>query len=430
MNDKEIIKLFQEKHWDLWLKRNFPVLIPYLMITGATHRMFVKGGIEGEFPIVLYSAGAWRSNNEMFDLAGSEAGKYLKKTNAKHTNDLCLRAYKDTLKLVKNLLTDEITSPLKQFRQILKSLEINNGIGIWVAHAAEVYYNNEIRIKLKGKIKDTEIDKFIGDISFPKRKNAHVLMADDIRAGESTENLLKKYGWMKSRVAAGFGEGHSYEEMEEIRKSILAEPVAEVEHPKVADDLKYLVSELQEIVYLRAFRTDVLFEVMYRSQPIFVRLEKDLGIESVKDYLPNDLLAGKLKKYGQNYSILKYYDDIVVTEEKIVEDEYSLDIEVKGSVAWTGKVTGKVKIVFNPAEASKVQLGDVLVTNMTIPAYLQAMKKAVAFVTDEGGITCHAAIIAREMKKPCIIGTKIATQIFKDGDLVEVDADKGIVKKL
>jgi len=51
-------------------------------------------------------------------------------------------------------------------------------------------------------------------------------------------------------------------------------------------------------------------------------------------------------------------------------------------------------------------------------------------VTDEGGITCHAAIISRELKKPCIIGTKIATKVLKDGDLVEVDADKGIVKIL
>jgi pyruvate,water dikinase len=56
------------------------------------------------------------------------------------------------------------------------------------------------------------------------------------------------------------------------------------------------------------------------------------------------------------------------------------------------------------------------------------MKKASAFVTDFGGITCHAAIVAREWKVPCIIGTGIATKVFKDGDLVEVDANTGIVK--
>ena len=76
----------------------------------------------------------------------------------------------------------------------------------------------------------------------------------------------------------------------------------------------------------------------------------------------------------------------------------------------------------------KISVGDILVSPMTRPDFVPAMKKAVAFITDEGGITCHAAIVAREMKKPCIIGTKIATQLLKDGMEVEVDANKGIVK--
>jgi len=65
---------------------------------------------------------------------------------------------------------------------------------------------------------------------------------------------------------------------------------------------------------------------------------------------------------------------------------------------------------------------------MTTPDFMPAMQKAAAFVTDEGGITCHAGIVARELKKPCVIGTKIATQVFKDGDLVEVDAGQGTVR--
>ena len=86
--------------------------------------------------------------------------------------------------------------------------------------------------------------------------------------------------------------------------------------------------------------------------------------------------------------------------------------------------------VLRPSEIDKVKEGDILVTNMTIPAYLLGMKKACAFVTDEGGTTCHAAILAREMKKPCITGTRHATKILQDGDLVEVDAEKGIVRKV
>ena len=72
--------------------------------------------------------------------------------------------------------------------------------------------------------------------------------------------------------------------------------------------------------------------------------------------------------------------------------------------------------------------GDIIVTTMTTPDYLMAMKMAAAIVTEEGGLTSHAAIIARELGIPCIIGTKIATQVFKNGDMVEVDAEKGVVR--
>ena len=101
--------------------------------------------------------------------------------------------------------------------------------------------------------------------------------------------------------------------------------------------------------------------------------------------------------------------------------------EFNGLSASTGTVVGKVKVCKSLQDINKVQEGDILVASMTRPEYLPAMKKAAAFITDEGGITCHAAIIAREMKKPCIIGTKIATQVLKDGDMVEVKADHGLV---
>ena len=103
---------------------------------------------------------------------------------------------------------------------------------------------------------------------------------------------------------------------------------------------------------------------------------------------------------------------------------------IKGVSAMNGKATGKVRVVIENDQMAKVKKGEVLVAPMTTPDHIIAMKKAVAFVTDEGGITCHAAIMAREMGKPCVIGAKIATQVLKDGDLIEVDADNGLVKIL
>lgn len=104
--------------------------------------------------------------------------------------------------------------------------------------------------------------------------------------------------------------------------------------------------------------------------------------------------------------------------------------ELKGATAVAGKVRGVVKIVNQPSEMAKMEYGDILVAVATAPSIVPAMKKASAIITDEGGLTCHASIVSRELNTPCVVGTKIATKVFKDGDLVEVDANKGVIKIL
>lgn len=104
--------------------------------------------------------------------------------------------------------------------------------------------------------------------------------------------------------------------------------------------------------------------------------------------------------------------------------------ELKGQIGNKGKIQGIIRVVRSAEQFNLFQEGEILVTGMTRPEFVPLMRRAAAIVTDEGGITCHAAIVARELKKPCVIGTKIATRVLKDGDMIEVDADKGIVKKI
>jgi phosphoenolpyruvate synthase/pyruvate phosphate dikinase len=103
---------------------------------------------------------------------------------------------------------------------------------------------------------------------------------------------------------------------------------------------------------------------------------------------------------------------------------------IKGVIANQGIIKGMVKIIHGKKDFYKFKDGDIIVSTMTSVDFVPLMQRAAAFVTDEGGITSHASIVSRELGKPCIIGTKIATQVLKDGDLVEVDANKGIVKIL
>ena len=114
----------------------------------------------------------------------------------------------------------------------------------------------------------------------------------------------------------------------------------------------------------------------------------------------------------------------------LVEGEEEMT-ELKGMVASRGVVSGRVRIIFDPhSKEARIEEGDILVTSMTRPEFLPLMKKAVAVVTDEGGISCHAAIVSRELGIPCIIGTRNATKILRDGDVVEGDGNQGVVKIL
>ncbi|NOZ82125.1 MAG: phosphoenolpyruvate synthase [Candidatus Micrarchaeota archaeon] len=117
---------------------------------------------------------------------------------------------------------------------------------------------------------------------------------------------------------------------------------------------------------------------------------------------------------------------VTYLEEHEVQDVQG-EVILKGFGASPGLATGPVKVVLSPEELGKVQKGDVLVTQMTSPDFVVAMEKSAAIITDRGGVTSHAAIVSRELGIPCIVGTGKATEILKDGDIVTVDAYKGVV---
>ncbi len=104
-----------------------------------------------------------------------------------------------------------------------------------------------------------------------------------------------------------------------------------------------------------------------------------------------------------------------------------MSVIVKGIPASQGKVRGKVIIVKTQKDYKKVKEGDILVTRHTDPSMVLIMQRAAAIVTDQGGLTSHAAVVSREMGTPCIVGTKNGTKKLKDKQVIEVDADKGTV---
>ncbi|MDO8489973.1 MAG: PEP-utilizing enzyme [bacterium] len=113
--------------------------------------------------------------------------------------------------------------------------------------------------------------------------------------------------------------------------------------------------------------------------------------------------------------------------EKTVKPVQGGDVS-KGVCGSPGRVQGVARLVASPAENGKVREGDILVTYATTVDYLSAMKRAAAFVTEVGGLTCHAAVVAREFGVPCIISLKDAMKTIRDGSRVEVNADAGTIR--
>ena len=124
------------------------------------------------------------------------------------------------------------------------------------------------------------------------------------------------------------------------------------------------------------------------------------------------------------------YPDSQRLFERLFPKKYNKVRIIQGAVANKGKVIGRVRGIVSSKQFKNFKKGEILVASMTRPDYAIILNKATAIITDEGGLTCHASIVSRELGIPCIIGTTIATKVLKDGDLVEVDATEGMVRKI
>jgi len=182
------------------------------------------------------------------------------------------------------------------------------------------------------------------------------------------------------------------------------------------------------------------------SNKVFVNTVRKL-FPQIKDYVNavciNDLdrmpsVAEMQQRYEHYVCVSDGYSRIQTLEEYAEQTGYRFIEEavegsggvLTGQTACPGKVIGPAKLLYTTNDLAKVKVGDIIVSPMTTANFMPALKKAAAIVTDEGGIICHAAIVAREMNKPCLIATKAATKIFQDGDLLELDAGVGWVKKI
>lgn len=213
----------------------------------------------------------------------------------------------------------------------------------------------------------------------------------------------------------------------------------------------YWIKMAREFIYLKGLRKEITFIASRSLDSLLREIAKRFSIsfKQLQFMTPDEIfnaLAGKkmpspnLLSQRIKYCVVYYPKGKTVVyigerakklAKRIKEEKVEKDIkELKGTTAFPGQAEGKVAIISKAEDMIKMEKGMILVSPATNPNIMPAIVKASAIITDEGGITCHAAIVSRELKIPCVIGTRIATKTLKDGDKIEVDADKGIVKKL
>ncbi len=423
-SDEEIVREEISKYnWAKWIQRPFQAFTGSLFEDSSRKESYEKIGVFGidEVP-QLFQSGCWYSSLEVMEKFDAQVKIYLLNHKMSELSNELIKFREKSEKDIGKISKSNI-DPQDKFKELFEILK-QCCTYVWITHGIEAYFSRKLNEEVPKYVKG-DVEKFIGDASFPKKKNTSSILEDLMRSNTSSKKVAEKAGWVK--VRDGFSDPFTENEIEEMRKQLkLKIKAPKVKIPK---ELKPLFKEVQELVFFRTERTDVFYYLYFKARPILNELaaKHNISFKEMQYCRAKSFLDGKIEKYYPVFSFATAQNKSFFQKELILDIEETYNSIIKGTVAFKGKVTGVVKIVKDTPDLPKVKEGDILVTQMTFPSFIPAMVKASAFVTDEGGITCHAAIVAREMQKPCIIGTKNATKVLKDGDFVEVDANKGIV---
>jgi phosphohistidine swiveling domain-containing protein len=419
----ELFKEAKKIEWVHWLERPYGAFMASFFMPGPTKKNFTNVGLKGfGYEVSLYQFPDLYYSREANDHNFAFLKKFLARRSVFYITRQLEKIHQENRKAIRALVKNKRMKAVEKMKIILELVRTYIPF-IWLSIPLEEYCRELVAEKAEKYFQGDE--KFIGEASTPRKKNEYGKMLAALQAGKSLAAVSKKYAWLKSRD--GFSDFYTLKELSEIKKN---SPRAVESRVKIPPRFKKIFSEIQELVFLRTDRTDKFYEALGLARPIFKEVAESIGVsfKELAHYDLESIFAGKPRRHQEKSSYFYSHGSLISSDKLIVSFAKNSKEDIKGLPAFKGVVRGVVKIIRHPRELGKIKKGEVLVSPMTLPSFISAMQKAIAFVTDEGGITCHAAIIAREMKKPCIIGTKIATKVLHDGDLVEVDADKGIVK--
>ena len=376
-------------------------------------------------------------------------------------------------KEISSLSSEKLILLFKLFcKQFEKSLPIARGMR---------FIDRAIIIKLREILKnEPNVDEAVANscaserLTFPMQEEIALLetaikikkeniQLNSNKADKLISHLLDKYAWT---TCGYYHEGHRTKEiyLQKLNDLIKENPQKHLEEIKSRlnesikkrDVLIRKYSNSADIIkiaglagYFKDYYKSTNNEIVYYGESLFQEISKrtDKPIEFLKDLHPNELIdlingksvdESKIVERVKRYALLNLGNKFFVLsgreaeefEAKYLKSEEINRSEFKGRAASRGYAKGRAKIVLNQKEFNKMEKGDILVVINTSPDFVPIMKKASAIIADEGGLTSHTSVVSREFGIPCIVGIHNITNMLKDNDLIEVDANKGTVKVL
>lgn len=330
---------------------------------------------------------------------------------------------------------------------------------LWMGYLLNNSYTQQAKTLLDNKAFDQR-DAVEAALLSPKQRSgilelqyelSKLKRSESILSPKTLKTILQTYSWMSCLDIQN--SPWSAQDLElffaNIKPStppILFDTAADLAHLSVEE--KRFFRSVRELVYVKDMRDEYRRKGVCAILPLFDEIGRRLNVartdlayftsQEITNALHNNSPLDSFVAQARQRGFLIYWNGTNITatsKPDEIENFITMYLStsqpstsvVKGICACAGQATGIVKIVRGVKDLSKVEHGDVMVAVTTHPDFVPAMHRAVAIITDEGGLTSHAAIVSRELKIPCIVGTKNATQILHDGDRISVDASLGRV---
>ena len=383
-------------------------------------------------------------NDSIFRIIDSENYKFINKFDKLQTKyRLEIKKEIELLKQTNALNIELITSILEKTLSILVVFEILRDMSNFFEEA------------IINRFKELSIDPIpLAELLYKDTKSETYKLNHEISVlstkkkpipNDKLNNLIKRYGYLNQYFLSG-NEYYKKDILEQISKYVKKDTVHKKYNFK-DNKLKKFIELMNRFSIVRFLNNEITNKAIFKLKYLIKNVAKkndlsyeevlSLPLEEFYNLLNQKRITLNKKMWGTDVAVISIDKNYILNskdynkfKKEYFSIKYSNNKEITGTPTFEGIVRGKAKIVMGSEDFHKFNDNDILICSMTDPNYLPLMKKASAFITDIGGILCHAAIVSRELNKPCIIGTKIATKIISDNDLIEVNSFSGKIRIL